>query len=398
MKKILFLTNRNILTTSGELRLIKNRAEELFCKYNIATDFVALQKPSRINAEKKEVINAGGGVITYPLMISKPLMTIKSYKEIKQETCRRILSGDYNMVVISSFVLAPLAKTIRKWSPNMPIVMDLHGAAEDSLELAKAANWKKKIYFHTIYNLISHVYKKYYRYASGSMVVTEALENYVKKNYTIPLDFHFYRIPCATSTNVVKKDDYLSNRERYRAKYNIEEDEIVFIYSGGVSAWQCVEETISLYKDLKKRLNRKTRMLVFSHNIEQIKAIAGNDTSIQTDSYKADELAKALCAGDYAFLLRKDCVTNNVAFPNKFLEYVQSGMRIITTPFVHEIYKQTIDENLGEIYHMDGNIEQFLSSINGYQPGTNFNEERIGKVLRYNSFAERLPQLVADIK
>jgi hypothetical protein len=398
MGKILFLTNRNILTTSGELRLIKNRAEELYNTYGIATDFIALQKPSRINAENKEPINAGGRVDVYPLSISHPFTTISSFKAIKNETINRVLSGDYNMVMISSFALAPLAKVIRKIKPRMPIVMDLHGAAEDSLELAKVAGMRKKIFFYIVYNLISITYRRYYRFASGSMVVTEALEEYVKKNYTIPSNFHFYRIPCATSTTIVNEIEYVENRKKYRAKYSIADNEIVFIYSGGVSSWQCVEETIQLYKDLSKQINRKTRMLIFSHNIEYIKALAGNDTTIQTDSYGALELSKALCAGDYAFLLRKDCVTNNVAFPNKFLEYVQSGLRVITTPYVYEVYKQVSANNLGEIYLMDNNISNLVTLINEYQLGSNFNKEKIERVLYDNCFANRIRNLAADIK
>lgn len=398
MKKILFLTNRNILTTSGELRLIKNRAEGLYNDFGIATDFIALQKPSRINAEKKEVINAGGTVKAYPLSMSHPFKTLKAYKELKKELMEKVKSGEYNMVMISSFALASLSKKIKAVALGLPIVMDLHGAAEDSLELAKRSGWKKKIFFHTVYNLIQHTYKKYYRYASGSMVVTDALEEYVKRNYKITPDFKFYRIPCATSTNVVKKEDYEENRKKYRAKYGIADNEIVFIYSGGVSAWQCVEETIELYKKMASVLDMKTRMLVFSHNIDQIKVMAGDCTTIQTDSYGADELAKALCAGDYAFLLRQDCITNNVAFPNKFLEYVQSGMCIVTTPFVHEIYKQTVENKLGVIYKMDGDVDELLGHILDNRPGNNFDEEKIAKVLRYNSFAERLPKLAADIK
>ena len=327
-----------------------------------------------------------------------PFNTLCAYKELKEDVFRLVKTGDYNMVMISSFALASLSKKIKEIAPELPIVMDLHGAAEDSLELAKRSVWKKKVLFHTVYNLIQYTYKKYYRYASGSMVVTEALEEYVKRNYTIALDFKFYRIPCATSTNVVKKEDYLRNRKQYREKYQIADDEIVFIYSGGVSAWQCVEETIDLYKKLASMLKLKTRMLVFSHNIEHIKAMAGDCTTIQTDSYGADELTKALCAGDYAFMLRQDCITNNVAFPNKFLEYVQSGMCIITTPYVHEIYKQTVENNLGVIYKMDGNTDELTHHILGYRLGCNFDEEKIIEVLKYNSFAERLPKLAADIK
>ena len=39
-------------------------------------------------------------------------------------------------------------------------------------------------------------------------------------------------------------------------------------------------------------------------------------------------------------MLRQNFVTNNVAYPNKFIEYVVSGMKVIATPFVNDIATQ----------------------------------------------------------
>lgn len=399
MKKILFITNRNILTTSGELRLIKNRAEELYNSFGVSTDFIAFQKPARINAKNREEINAGGTTEVYPFAPSKVFSTWNAYKELKLDVKKKLDSGDYGMVIFSSFLLVHMIKWIKK-NYNVSVVMDLHGAAEDSLELARVSGFKKKVFFNVTYAAITRTYKKYYRYADGSLVVTQALEDYVRKNYVIKDNFHFYHVPCATNSLCQDKDVYILNRKDYRKKYGISEDEIVFIYSGGVSAWQCVEETIQLYKQLSNSLKKKTRMLVFSHSFDTIKRLAGNDESIQIDSYGPDELAKALCAGDYAFLLRKDCLTNNVAFPNKYLEYVQSGMRIIATPYVYEIARQVKDYSLGVLYKMDGDINGVVDYIDNNREATseNYSPELINKVLVYNSFGNRLPVLVEDIK
>ena len=398
MRRILFITNRNILTTSGELRLIKNRAEELYNSFGVTTDFIAFQKPARINAKNREDINAGGTTEVFPFAPSKLLATWKAYKKLKSDVKKRLDSGEYGMVIFSSFLLVHLIKWIKK-DYDISVVMDLHGAAEDSLELARVSGLKKKIFFNLTYAAITRTYKKYYRYADGSLVVTRALEDYVRKNYVIKDNFHFYHAPCATNSSCFEKEVYLENRAAYRKKYNISDNELVFIYSGGVSAWQCVEETIQLYKQLSKQLQVKTRFLVFSHSFDTIKKLAGGDESIQIDSYPPDELAKALCAGDFAFMLRKDCITNNVAFPNKFLEYVQSGMRIVATPYVYEIAQQIKDYSLGILYNMDGNINGIVEYLDkDGKIKDKYSPELINKVLNYNSFGNRLPALVADIK
>lgn len=98
MNRILFVTNRNILTTSGELRLIKNRAEALYKEYGIATDFIAFASRDRIQSEKHEIINAGGEVEAYELSLTNPAITLPSYKKLNwclwaAKACRALRTG-----------------------------------------------------------------------------------------------------------------------------------------------------------------------------------------------------------------------------------------------------------------------------------------------------------------
>ena len=60
MKRLLMITSRNILTSCGELRLIKNRAEYLYKDYNVATDFITFGISSRLKSKRREKIEAGG--------------------------------------------------------------------------------------------------------------------------------------------------------------------------------------------------------------------------------------------------------------------------------------------------------------------------------------------------
>ena len=87
MKKILFLTNRNILTTSGEMRLVKNRAESLYNDYNVASDFIVVQKKERIFSKQREYINAGGNLYSIELSIKNLfILIIKIVKKIHEVT------------------------------------------------------------------------------------------------------------------------------------------------------------------------------------------------------------------------------------------------------------------------------------------------------------------------
>lgn len=384
MKKLLFVTNRNILSTSGELRLIKNRAEALYNDKGIVTDFLVLSKKERIK-NKTETIMAGGSTFTYEVSVDRPMITMSSHRAVIREIKNRLGKNDYGAVILSGFAMPSYAKRI-KHNGNIPILLDIHGAAEDMLELAKTSSKLKGIIFHIFYHMDKIITRKSLPYIDGLFVVTDALREYFKVRYPVKKKCQFFIIPCATDGIRFDQEEYLIDRKKYRDKYHIDNDEIVFIYSGGVSPWQCVSETIELYKKIADGVKKKTRLLMFSHNRDTIASMAAGDVRIQIDSYSPEELMHALHAGDFAFLLRTNCLTNNVAFPNKYLEYVQSGMKIITTPYVKEIAKQVKENDLGYIYDFDDKVE----ALRKYIQDDDLFEDRsecINSILQHNSFS-----------
>ena len=121
-----------------------------------------------------------------------------------------------------------------------------------------------------------------------------------------------------------------------------------------------------------------------------------DEKSVIIDSYSPNELVHALRAGDFAFLLRKNSKTNNVAFPNKFLEYVQSGMRIITTPYVYEIARQVKKFDIGYIWNFNDEISDLDTYIK--ETATNDNRYKIFEtILAFNSFSITLKMFVEKL-
>ena len=145
-KRVLFITNRNILTTCGELRLIKNRAEALYSQYGIPTDFIAISKLSRINASNKEKILAGGTITEVLQDPRKPWSLITA-----DWTLRRLIKKivcNYSAVIFSGSGIPLYAKCAREANQEVLLYADVHGASEDIIELVKQANAIKKIEKH----------------------------------------------------------------------------------------------------------------------------------------------------------------------------------------------------------------------------------------------------------
>ena len=105
MQKVLFVTNRNILTTSGELRLIKNRAEAIFDNYGIATDFIVLSNKERLQSDDKEIINAGGYCVAFEFSLINPLITLRSFIMVKNAIYERLYKESYGAVILSGMVM-----------------------------------------------------------------------------------------------------------------------------------------------------------------------------------------------------------------------------------------------------------------------------------------------------
>ena len=396
MKRILFITNRNILTTCGELRLIKNRAEVLYEKYNIATDFIAWNSIDRIKSKKREEIHAGGSIDTIELCMMNPFQVINSYRTLKKLIIKKMRLINYCGVIVSGTLMPSLIMWLKK-EFSIKVYIDIHGAFEDILEVAKKSKITKRILFYLLFKLDKSVTLKGIQNSDGVFVVTKALKDYLQELNKTKKHINYFIVPCAPETQLITKEEYEIDRKKYREKYGISPNTLVFIYSGGVSSWQCVEESIELYLNIAKSLCRPTKMLIFSHSVDAVRSLVNDDEkSVIIDSYSPNELVHALRAGDFAFLLRKNSKTNNVAFPNKFLEYVQSGMRIITTPYVYEIARQVKKFDIGYIWNFNGEISDLDTYIK--ETATNDNRYKIFEtILAFNSFSITLKMFVEKL-
>ncbi|MGX7199928.1 hypothetical protein ACWOEH_08740 [Enterococcus nangangensis] len=390
MNKILFVTNRNILTTCGELRLIKNRAEVLYSNWNIGTDFIAIAKKSRINSVHEKM--------DFPCelrTINASRNSISVFLDIKQNIKEMTAKFEYKAIVVSGLFMEKLIPFINEIAPKCKIIADVHGAAEDVLEVSKEKESFHRYIMKCAYFLEKRILRKYLPKADGIFVVSDALKDYLESLYSVQ-EIPMYRVPCATTNEIMSPSEFSRNRNYYRNKYNVGDDERLFVYSGGVSPWQCIDETIEIYHLISQKINN-TKMLLLSHDVSSIDKTILNEANIIVDSYPSEKIEKVLCAGDFAFLIRKNNLTNKVAFPNKFLEYVKSGMRIIATQNVKDVYCQMKRYNLGIILDIERlDIRELISSIEKMEPSNEYRSV-VSEVLRINSFDVQLKKFVCDV-
>ena len=150
-------------------------------------------------------------------------------------------------------------------------------------------------------------------------------------------------MPCAPGKNKFSVEDALSLRKKWREKLGINDNEVLFIYSGGLSPWQSIDKAYEIFLKYKREKGNAV-FLIMTPNKD---GLDFPEATIM--SFASSEVSEVLFAGDVAFLIREDFVTNHVAFPNKYLEYVLSNMLIISTPYLKDISKEIKEKHLGMI-------------------------------------------------
>ena len=350
--RILFVTSRNVINTCGELRLIKNRAICLHDTYGVSTDFI-VYRSNKCNSKPQEEIGAESTLTKCLYNVKNPFSISRNFKFLTKLVLDSLSKNVHKAVVLSGNIVLPLAKKIKKAYPNVKIIVDVHGALEELVEFNDGGFVKRNLR-KLLFRPFKKTEKKYMPYADGIFAVSNALKHYLISEYFL-IDKKFFIVPCAQNRKEINASEKVANRQKYREKYGVLDDEKLFIYSGGLSPWQCVEESVNLFKAIKTK-EPKAKLLLLTGAVEKIRKYEGN--GILVDSIPFNLVDEVICAGDYAFMLRGDYITNNVAYPNKFIEYVSSGMKIIATPYVDDIAKQIESSGVGCI--LDKNPEEEL--------------------------------------
>ncbi|MBJ7930954.1 MULTISPECIES: glycosyltransferase [Bacillus cereus group] len=326
--EVLLITTRNIYESTGEYKLIKRRADELFKGFNIKTKVISFQRQSRINSTKFEdtkdfqyLIKTGFKKSTFIFDLIRFRKQLKKYLNTNKPK-KIIVSGFFafffNDIIINY-----------KMKNNCDVYLDMHGCDE---ELTEYGSVLKKRVFNILVKFVNKSTEKLVPHCKGFLAVSSTLVQYIIDKYKVkPEEKDFFLIPCGNYGVIKDYKERLYHRNIWRKKLGITDDEIVFVYSGGISKWQMVDETIKFLLDALK-INKNFKICIFSGQIEEFKKRIdklGEPNKIILKSLESTEVPLALTACDIGIILRENNLTNEVAFPTKFADYLEGGLHII---------------------------------------------------------------------
>lgn len=227
-------------------------------------------------------------------------------------------------IIARNVIAANMALKIRNSSMVKSVCFDGRGAiaAEwKEYEVNVVDQWKQEIDQLEQRAVIESDYR---------IAVTEKLIDYWHKQYSYASGKHVV-IPCTLNSSFSPKIPSDIEKNQTRENIGLEAQDIVLAYSGSTAGWQSFS---TLYNYLAPFLKQKSdnKVLFLSKpedNIQQLeKEFPGQIIQKWVNHH---EVPIVLSACDMGILIREDSVTNRVASPTKFAEYLSAGLQVIIT-------------------------------------------------------------------
>ena len=153
-------------------------------------------------------------------------------------------------------------------------------------------------------------------------------------------------LPCLVD---LERFPEAADRNMLRKKLGLDE-KFVMSYVGTASHWQCVNETVALFRKLRE-MREDCFFWVFTPDRQAFETLLAD---LPVDCWQIEyrphhELAHLLPAADVACLLRRKELLNRVSSPLKLPEYLACGLPVLIGPQVGQYSGLVAEKHLGVI-------------------------------------------------
>ncbi len=190
------------------------------------------------------------------------------------------------------------------------------------------------------------------------LAVSNQLVNYWKDKFSYHSDNHVI-VPCTLNGKSLIEITELKKAE-IRKNLGFTITDTVIVYSGSSAGWQSLkrldEAMIPLFDN-----NAELKLLLLTNEIpNELQVLKKYPDRVKSKWLKSDEVGDYLSVCDYGWLVRENTVTNQVASPVKFAEYLAAGLEVIISENLGDYSKYVIENNVGMILSSNPSLSKLL--------------------------------------
>ncbi|NRP30880.1 MULTISPECIES: hypothetical protein [unclassified Aliiroseovarius] len=204
---------------------------------------------------------------------------------------------------------------------------DLHGAAPEEARYTRLTAGRSDM---SMVEWLNEVEDQIVRRFDKLIVVAPRMIEHLEVKTGVSLHAKASVLPIFADESFFKP----LHKEYFKRELGLD-GKIVFLYSGGMQRYQCIEETIVWFQALSARIpNAFFLMFTPEPKVagQRAEAIMGElPGNIRIASVDQANLADHMSAADFGFVLREPELLNAVASPTKAVEYLARGVRLICT-------------------------------------------------------------------
>jgi hypothetical protein len=154
-------------------------------------------------------------------------------------------------------------------------------------------------------------------------------------------------IPCTLDQSYERIELSDTQVQAAKERIGLAPDKITLVYSGSTAGWQSGSLLRLLLEELLE--NQTTLQVLFlSEETATIQSLAAKYPGrIKSRLLPPNEVASFLCGCDYGLLVREQTITNQVAAPVKFAEYLACGLKVLISPNLGDYSELVEKEALG---------------------------------------------------
>lgn len=211
---------------------------------------------------------------------------------------------EYDVVVtfnVKDFIKLKLKR------PRAKVVNWFQGVLPEEAYLKN--NNKKEYYIFSILEYITLKSSKFNFFVSKEMKKHYLNKYYYKKD-------NCFIMPCFNS--VLEEENSFYSQKNY--------NDPTFVYIGSMSKWQCIDLTILVFNEIKKKIPEATLTILTGEKEEAFNKCKQYNVKANIKYVLLDDLKDELLKYKYGFIIREDIKVNNVATPTKLSTYMASGV------------------------------------------------------------------------